>query len=142
MVRLHFTSAMDLLYTDFQLGVLQPWGEVSHKKDKKPSTNHTSKPPNQGRGDSRGTRGGRGGRGGARGRGGHPKASGNGHVPQAATSSTWGGFSNDTSEDSKSDRVDPIAKSSTESHDQQSRISPSTSGRSFRLSIRKTAHHF
>lgn len=72
------------------IGSVQPWGEVSHKKDKKitppvqPSKTSTSN-----RGGARGGRGGRGapGRGGAatRGRVAHPKPSGsNGHTDSSS----------------------------------------------------------
>jgi hypothetical protein len=68
------------------LGTVEQWGEVSHKKDKKaPINTHATKPPISARGDFRGGRGGRGGpgRGGAatRGRSALPRGSANGHHP-------------------------------------------------------------
>jgi hypothetical protein len=134
MVRPHLATELYIPTLILQrIGAFQPWGEVSRKKDKKPSTTHGSKLSTQSRGDSRGTRGGRGGRGGTRGRGGHPKASGNGHVPQAESTSTSaprGDISNGTLEESKPDTITQITKPISESYDQQNgTISSSTSGR-------------
>lgn len=84
-------------------GNVEQWGEVSRKKDRKPSANTNAgatKAPTA-RGDNRGARGGRGGRGGVGrggavtrgGRGGLPRGgavNGHTHTPAPATATTSG----------------------------------------------------
>ncbi|KAF9526076.1 hypothetical protein CPB83DRAFT_858626 [Crepidotus variabilis] len=116
-----------LAATKISDGAVQPWGEVSRKKDKKPTPSaQTSKASTSGRGDFRGARGGRGGRGGpgrggavTRGRGGPAKVAGaNGHAHLSESSSA-----NEAVFSTPADSTKPVAQdaspkpSSLDSHD-------------------------